>query len=649
MGAGASSEARGVIRNPFPVSPQTGRDLNKLSYVVNRILSTADIYDINNLAKPGVCGDYAVFLKQQIVTQMLNFNAESEDGSKVVSVAYQNPTKAFAKQEDRQRICQQIAGTMLTVIATVVASLGSIQVSTRPVGLQFQQGGGTEAVRMWLGTYGYIVDADRGKPQGQPMQIRRSQRQQDSGVSLALTLMRSDENISTGFLTASGGGLPVGSLRIYFLDPQSMFDPTKQVLPLRIVDEKGLPWVSGALLSDSTTFKSFGDAAATPFTEMIETLYRRKQTSGTIMPLESREQIAYASAVFDYIRRNPGNAPALISRIVNKVPGISAPAAAPAAAPLAAPAAAPTAVFPSVQPAAAPFPSFQPAPAAAFPSFQPAAAPIPSFAPAPLRPVARAQPGFGQSFFPGLAPAIGAKFDIPYGATAEVLKFIKRAQTAIGAESNPAAVRAYLLAGEEKPNRTVVTAVCNDPYWRASSLANVYPWATFQLLAVKDLTKMGDKTSVKFHDEWATFLSGLQGLYGDANIGISLQLPASGPAFLEGISVKGLADSAICRNRIAGYKQVQDGLLRLQGLYEEHVAEIWEILNSLVILVVDPVTKAEVVKLHPKVVEEGTASRKYVERIADRAREAIGAYYLDVEKAYVSSIRSIVGTTTATI
>lgn len=643
MGAGASSEARGVIRNPFPVSPQTGRDLNKLSYVVNRILSTADIYDINNLTKPGVCGDYAVFLKQQIATQLLNFNAESEDGSKVVSVAYQNPTKAFAKQEERQRICQQIAGTMLTVIATVVACLGSIQVSTRPVGLQFQQGGGTEAVRNWMGTYGYIIEADRGKPQGQAMQLRRSQKQETLGVSVTLTLLRSDENISTGFLSASGGGLPTGSLRIYFLDPQSTLDPTKQVLPLRIVDEKGLPWVSGALLSDGTTFKSFGDAAATPFTEMIETLYRRRQTPGSVMPLESREQIAYASAVFDYIRRNPGNAPALISRIVNKVSGVAAvPSFQPAvAAPgfgFAAPTAAPT--VPGLIPAPT-VPGIGIAPAPAAPGFGPAQ-PFPSFAPAPLRPVARPQPGFAQAVFPGQ----GAKFDVPYGATAEVLKFVKRAQTAIGAESNPAAVRAYLLAGEEKPDRTVVTAVCNDPYWRAANLGGVYPWATFQLLAVKDITKMGDKATVKFHDAWTTFLSGLQNLYGDANIGLSLQMPTSGPAFLDAISVKGLADSAICRNRVARYKQVQDGLLRLQGLYEEHVAEIWEILNSLVILVVDPVTKAEVVKLHPKVVEEGTASRKYVERVAERAREAIGAYYLDVEKAYVAAIQSIVGTAT---
>ncbi len=617
MGAGASSEARGAIRSPFPVSPQTGRDLTKLSYVVNRILNTADIYDINNLAKPGVCGDYAVFLKQQIATQLLNFNAESEDGSKIVPVAYQNPTKAFAKQDERQRICQQIATTMLTVITTVVACLGSIQVSTRPAGLQFQQGGGTEAVRTWLGTNGYIVEADRSKPQGEAMQLQLTQSQQLAGLRLTLTLLRSDPPISSGMLAGSGAG----SLRIQLLDPIVTADGAKQVLPLRIVDEKGLPWVSGMLLGDGS-FKSFSDVPQMLFVDMLDTIYRNRPLA------ERRDQIAYASYIFDTIRRDPSIGGTMVARILGKP--VSAITTFPSFVP------APVSV-----PVSVPVPTIVPALGMPGPSvFAPAAGPpigYPSFA-APFRPVARPQPGYVPPVFAGQA-----RYDVPYGATAEIQKYIKRAQSALGAESNPAAVRAYLLAGEEKPNRTVLTAVCSDPYWSAPNLSSVYPWATLQLLAVKDLTKMGEKASVKFHDEWTEFLEGLKKIYDDADIGVSLQLPSTGPNFLDSISVKGLGDSSICRNPVSPYKPVQDGLLRLQGLYEEHVAEIWEILNGLIVLVVDPVTKAEIVKLHPKVIEEGTASRKYVERVAARAREAITAYYLDVEKVYVGTIQTIIG------
>ena len=49
MGAGGSkSAAQASISDPFPINMRLSKDLDKLSFVAARILSTPDIYDINN-------------------------------------------------------------------------------------------------------------------------------------------------------------------------------------------------------------------------------------------------------------------------------------------------------------------------------------------------------------------------------------------------------------------------------------------------------------------------------------------------------------------------------------------------------------------------------------------------------------------------
>jgi hypothetical protein len=54
MGASASTPALDI---PFPIDLKDKSKLDLLTMVVSHILNTPDIYDINNLARPGVCGD----------------------------------------------------------------------------------------------------------------------------------------------------------------------------------------------------------------------------------------------------------------------------------------------------------------------------------------------------------------------------------------------------------------------------------------------------------------------------------------------------------------------------------------------------------------------------------------------------------------
>ena len=123
MGVGASTAAG--LENPFPITPALEKDLIRLSFVVSRLLNSPDIYDLNNLARPGACGDYAVFLKEKLEKRLLPFIADVSDEQ--IAVVYQNPLKAFSSAERRKLVCQNLTDTMLRLVSIVVACLASLQ------------------------------------------------------------------------------------------------------------------------------------------------------------------------------------------------------------------------------------------------------------------------------------------------------------------------------------------------------------------------------------------------------------------------------------------------------------------------------------------------------------------------------------------
>jgi hypothetical protein len=84
---------------------------------------------------------------------------------------------------------------------------------------------------------------------------------------------------------------------------------------------------------------------------------------------------------------------------------------------------------------------------------------------------------------------------------------------------------------------------------------------------------------------------------------------------------------------------IQDGLLTLQGRYERHVRQVWELLNSLIVVIVDPETREQTVRLHPKVY--GTGSNTYVEAQAAAARSLLKEFYLGVEDDYLKAVAAL--------
>jgi hypothetical protein len=223
-----------------------------------------------------------------------------------------------------------------------------------------------------------------------------------------------------------------------------------------------------------------------------------------------------------------------------------------------------------------------------------------------------------------------------------ILRTLRNYRQLVPDESSPAAVRAFTLAGKVNPDRTINTDVCNDPYWRIGGLHLIYPWATLQFLCVNSWEKLGTSGGRDvFHTQWPAFLRELRGIYDGTGAKPKIVGPADNQV-LNGLSFAEIEKVPVCaasRAPRVRFHAIQDGLLTLQGRYERHVREVWNLLNSLIVVIVDPETREQTVRLHPKVY--GTASNTYVETQAAEARTLLKDFYLDVERKYLATVTSL--------
>ena len=146
-----------------------------------------------------------------------------------------------------------------------------------------------------------------------------------------------------------------------------------------------------------------------------------------------------------------------------------------------------------------------------------------------------------------------------------------------------------------------------------------------------------------FHPQWKTFLDNLGRTYDSKGPTLTR---SAGANFLDQLKFTNITGLQICKdnqNPRVKFKEVQDGLLELQGLHERHVAAMWKILNDLIFVIVDPDTKVEVVRLNPAVISltSNSSSNDYVEKRAIEARDALLKFYSDVEDAYMRAVRKL--------
>ena len=691
MGTAASRSIG--LDDPFPISARLSSDLDKLSIVVMRVLSTPDIYDINNLARPGACGDYAIFLKRQIEdflakgksSRLLPFVADIS-GEKV-QIAYQNP-RMLMKTDDRKRICSQLAETMVTVIATIVACLASIQVATpsREAAIQplIRQRGGAriDEILNWVQTKGYVKNGSAKMVGSSYLFEITSRSPTPSKPRLILTLSAE----GNGKLSARGGAnypagwpeMPRGSLNMTIQAPIQIPGTRDSMLPIRLSDEANLPFMVGVLYGNRfLSFSGKPAAAIEPF-DLWVVLFRRIQgfkdrNEESDTDLNKADQI-YQAYLYDRDARN------ILAVLRTSLAAARDPYAAaygardPYAAARDPYAAARDPYAAARDPYAAardPYAAARDPYAAARDPYAAARDPFGAAFGAPRDPLGRFAPRdpyavdlnpqqriFQQMQQQALLgrPEAGQVYDIPFSATSKIVSTFNLFRSELSKQSTPAAIRATTLAPPRGilPDRSIQTNICRDPYWTETSLNRIYPWRTLQFLSIKNWWRLSDSgvpgfpgaggapRTELYETEWSTFLAGLRSLYNGEGVP---KLMPEGSSSLEQMRFANIGGVPQCKDGPAANarvkpREVQNCILRLQGLYESHVKEIWKVLNSLVVVLRDPDTNSEVVRLHPGVL--AGPSQKYVGAAAKTARELIAKYYYDVEEVYLNGIKSLV-------
>jgi hypothetical protein len=646
MGAAPS---RRLLEDPFPVRPSLAQDLGKLSAVASRILSKPDIFDIDNLKESGTCGKYAVFLKKEITRQLLPFVAKMSDGT-IAEILYQNPSKVISKEADREAICSQLTDSMLRLVSVVIGCLASIQIA-RPGAPQplIQRGGAIAGVIQWLVNAGYIAPSDAVAPTPGKKYALRGRPGRSGAPVFSLTFTDDRAGTYHGLLTAQGTGMPTGSMKIQMVDPIEVPGTGEAILPIRVTDNAGTPWMVGILCRDlfetlNASNETMRSTGGVPPADIWELLFQRAagSESGRRVPhYETRAELEAANGIFNLYQRSRDRriilnamTPYLVS-VLGYTPGYVDPAAAAYGmpAPLV-----PGPMYPGGPVAGGLIPRYpipqqyplsyaQPPP----PSLRPITGPA-----APSRPIS-------------LVPGAGVKYEIPPAAGKYITDTLTAFRQTIPTLTSPAAARVYTLVANVDASRIVQTNICNDPYWSQKNLGGIYPWVAFQLLCVdnwKALTPdMRDPSSNILSSDWTNFLGNMFDLYNDTHAGLKVRM-TNRSGLLTSIRFENMSAVPLCsdpaRQRTGRLDIIQDAVTALRKLYDAHVKKVWEILNSLIVVVQVPGTMEEVVRLHPQVFKGGEASQDFIKKKADEARKAIAAFYLGVESTYLDTVARLV-------
>jgi hypothetical protein len=618
MGASASTLALDV---PFPIDLKEKSKMDLLTMVVSHILNTPDIYDINNLARPGVCGDYAVVLKEQIDKKFLPFMA---DASGQVLVAYQNPEKLIKDKTKRAKICTDLADTALRIASIVLACLGSIQVASetrvQKGGLNPQRGGSSDDILNWLIMNKYITtDAARG-PRGQVIPLNdTNDGRYGSEFRYQMVLTSSDSTLTTANLSQVGAQ---GSLRIQFLDPILIPGTTEQVLPIRVLDTTGIPWMVGIMFKN--IYKPLSNVGHSSPMLVWNNLFRKSRGEAAELIESDFNQLQTSSALFDRYRQT--RKPDAILQLLD--PFFQSPD-----------------VFTHI-------PNYRPNPYGVPPNPygvppnpygvppNPYGAPVnPYGAGAPVNPYAvqpnpYAAPAYGQPYAGAYRPQKPVNpFSVQYAIpdqqmTRNILSILGSFKELFTKTSCPASVRANTLSLRVNPDRTIRSGICADPYWKEGNLGRIYPYATFQFLCMKDWRSTG------YTDDLKTFVEGLGSVYGS-------EFKAAVPLDSAKFSVVPKVCSADQGREInVKFEEVQKGLQAINAEYKAHTKAIWTILGELVEVIEDPETKTELVRLVPNATKTNT--KKYIDDLAVKARTQIGGHYVRLEGIYYEVVKSLV-------
>jgi hypothetical protein len=680
MGASASI----ALNDPFPVDQKGRKDLNLLSNIAARILATADIYYIYNLRSPGTCGEYSVFLKDKITQQLLPFASEfnkkdiNQKGESKIYL-YQNPNKVFDDLVTRKQICSELAVSIMRLVSTVVACLASIQYKEvidrptietimappKPVAVGARQtGGGRADVQTWFITFGY---SSAPVPGSQDILLTSSSASYPNFVlkpvnsvgALSNWIIQVEPTTSRAmFPTVSPGGF-----RVQTIDPISIpgLPPgSETILPIRIYDTAAT-WVVGIL--SRKTFKPLDDQVDNVWDDFFAVLYNlflRAAGQPGELPEKQISKVNYARDIFQRATASPAPILQLLTPYLRSTVREFNPAMIGASYGVPGPyGAAYGAAYPGAYPGAYGGP--YPAGPGGYPGGGyggpgggyggpggggpggggpgggyggPGGGP---YSTGYVTPQARG------AYYPTMVAAATGASDVPIPAVEAFLKQLDTLKPTFIENSCPAAIRAITLAAAIHADRTVSTNVCLDEFWKKRTLNTIYPYATLQVLCAEDLTKLGTPDPRNMSQTWVDFIEALRQVYPVVPAGAKTQLiPSIEPTnvyFLDQLGYR-MGTLDLCKagpTVTVDYPAVQAALIKINQSYTAHVAKMWDILNSLIVVIEDPDTKKDLVRLNPAVLQGST--KTYIDDVAKNAMKLIAIHYIEIEKIYTDVVK----------
>ena len=668
MGASASI----ALNDPFPVDQKGRKDLNLLSNITARILATADIYYIYNLRNPGTCGEYSVFLKDKIMQQLLPFASEfnkkdiNQKGESKIYL-YQNPNKVFDDAVTRKQICSELATSVMRLVSTVVACLASIQYKEvidrptietimappKPVAAGARQtGGGRADVQTWFTTFGYSSGPVAGSPDIQLTSSNASYpnfvlKPVNSAGALSHWIIQIEPASLAMFPTASPGGF-----RVQTIDPVSIpgLPPgSETILPIRIYDSAAT-WIVGIL--SRKTFKPLDDQVDNIWDDFFSVLYNlflRAAGQPGDLPEKQLSKINYAKDIFQRATASPAPILQLLTPYLRSTVREFNPAMIGA-----------SYGVPGGYGGAGAYGGPYPGGGAGYGGPYPGGAgygaggygaggygaPYPGpgsaggYSTGYVTPQTRGYPTM-------VAAAAGAS-DVPSAAVETFLKQLDTLKPTFIENSCPAAIRAITLAAAIHADRTVSTNVCVDEFWKKRTLNTIYPYATLQVLCAEDITKLGTPDPRNMSQTWVDFIEALRQIYPVVPAGTKTQLiPSIEPTnvyFLDQIGYR-MGTLDLCKagpTVTVDYPAVQAALVKINQTYTAHVAKMWDILNSLIVVIEDPDTKKDLVRLNPAVLQGST--KTYIDNVAKNAMKLIAIHYIEIEKIYTDVVKVLVPT-----
>ena len=712
------------VKNPLQLTDSMNSSIDAISLIVSRILNTPDIYDLKNLKKEGVCGDYIVLLKEKLMASMAMLPYYTASGEEIL---YQSPDKLIQDTETRRRVCKELAESSLSIVSIVVACLASIQISTkkreqivldnsvkpsvssitaptiqapvrpsmiiptpsvypsaptypttpayptqptqpiqqiqtiqpiqptyqtpayptvyptpayptqpvyptpayqapvyptpaypsqpaypRPIYQGYQmQGGSSVSILQWLTTNNYMSQTVPNTYKISSNEIKETHsfllRTDNSSKDIYKNLIPEDRGItadvSIEIIENVLKNLDKSSLIIQFLSPVTSPSVVgESIVPIRILDTTGTTMCAGVLYSGNNRFKSFEGTTDIDLPGLLFILFRLSQLHSNedkgliekgVYVMDNAIQRARDNQIFDSAKSNP------------------------------------TSIYPHILGKAQSTPGYY------------------------------SQPSPDTKYYGAIPVKTTQEYAIPSSSAFSILQTLENYKTKLAIDSCPAMIRSKSLVDEITEKRSIRTRFCSDMYWSQSSLSKIYPYTTLQFLCIQDWS-----TPNILEPAFNTFCENLVNLYNDAS-GVAPRIisPTSGSAKPLSVSGEGTPlkqlqfgyldtmrfDSAMYEKLkqeycSSGYitsesKYLADVVKDLNNEFRMHITSVLKIINSLIIIIKDPDTNQQVVRLSPEITSRKRSTNKFIMEQKENAIALISKHYVRVEELYLMGVK----------